>query len=98
MGLHLQPSNVHGLVWDTDVLDYHWTEEGALVLVIKDRERMLEQLNHLFDTPALATSPQPAAAASAGLPAPGLPAVARRRRPRYRLSCPPRRSPAPCLR
>jgi LCP family protein required for cell wall assembly len=55
LGAGLKPDNVRGMVWNTDVLDYAWTDEGASVLVVKDKKKMLEELSHLFDARPLAS-------------------------------------------
>jgi len=54
LGAALQPDKVHGLVFGTDELDYFVTDEGAWVLVIKDKDKVTAKLAHLFTGKPLA--------------------------------------------
>ncbi len=52
-GIGLGPENVHGVVFSLDALAYDWSEKGASILVVKDREQLNRELAGLFDGQAL---------------------------------------------
>ncbi|MCX6030324.1 MAG: LCP family protein [Chloroflexi bacterium] len=54
LGVTLKSDKVHGLVFSTEALDYFVTEEGAWVLVLRDRDKLDEEKAQLFSAQPLA--------------------------------------------
>jgi LCP family protein required for cell wall assembly len=52
-GMHLRPAQVHGLVFSEEALEHFITEEGAWVLVIRDREALEEEKAAIFQAAPL---------------------------------------------
>ncbi len=55
-GASLAPDHVRGLVFSTEALDYFVTEEGAWVLVIRDRDKLEAEKGQIFAAQPLAQS------------------------------------------
>ena len=70
LGADLRPENVRGLVFSLDALDYAYTGTGAIVLVIKDKQRLQDELAHLFDGKPLASLDGSAAGEAGECPPP----------------------------
>jgi LCP family protein required for cell wall assembly len=54
LAARMRPEDVHGFVFDSEILEHFITEEGSWVLLLKDRERLSADLESLFDTRPLA--------------------------------------------
>jgi len=54
LGIGLRPENVHGLTLGDDALEPYITEQGAWVLVIKDRDKLNADFASLFESRSLA--------------------------------------------
>ena len=48
VGIKLRPSNVHGMVFSTSALKDFVTDEGAMVLVVKDKAALDKAKEELF--------------------------------------------------
>jgi polyisoprenyl-teichoic acid--peptidoglycan teichoic acid transferase len=55
LGAALQAKDVHSVVLDLKAVDYAWTDEGASVLIIKDKAQLQRELDALWEGQSVAS-------------------------------------------